>query len=296
MVQNRGIIGHVEWKDGTPAANLHIDLLEKDFIVHDLLPSGYTDKNGDFIISYHPEIYTIKGPLAEKPDIELTIKYIDPNNQEKTFQKFFKNVKEEWLKVDLKLDDESGSPHPESQLPPVGICSRVVNLKDSINLEDIESNDIWEICSATSTGFSRGRYEKIMKLTTWGGRVIVGDIFEGPLTRNEKNLNSKGIKSLNARKNKPKAIKLNFIWLDENNNIIHTIDLENQDMNFLNEKGLRILLRELDKDCKKYIIRPVEQTKMKTEVRIKNKQFNFEVICLESLSRLKELISSPPFK
>ncbi|NVM01533.1 MAG: hypothetical protein HWN67_04325 [Candidatus Helarchaeota archaeon] len=293
MTRNRGIIGHVEWGDGTPASNLTIELEEKDLIFHDVLPWGETDGQGNFIISYHPEIYGGARRLGEKPDIELLIDYLNDKGEEKTFKKFYKNIKDEWLKVDLKLEDQTGSPSPESKLAFIGICSEMLNLKDSINLDDVESNDIWEACVTTSTAFSRSRYERVMKLTSWGGKVIVGDVIEGPLKRNEKNLNSKGIKSLNNRKNKPKQIKLNFLWLDENKNLIHEINLENQTMNYISEKGLRILLREIDETGKSYKYLPVEQIKITSEIQIKDKNFNFEVVCLESINKLKGLIGIP---
>ncbi|MFX1450632.1 MAG: hypothetical protein ACFFCM_07320 [Promethearchaeota archaeon] len=293
MAKNRGIIGHVEWGDGSPASNLIIELEEKDLIFHDVLPWAKTDDEGNFIISYHPQIYGGTGRLAEKPDIELVINYLNDKEEEKTLKKFYKNIEEEWLKVELILEDQSGSPIPESKLAPIGTCSHMVNLKESIIPDDIESNDIWEVCVATSTAFSRSRYDKVIKLTSWGGKIIVGDIFEGPLSRNEKNLNSKGIKSLNNRKNKPKQIELNLLWLDENGKILHRIDLKNEDTNYLSEKGFRILLREIDETGKSYKYQPVEQLKITTEVQIKNKTFNFEVICLESVSKLKSLIASP---
>ncbi|MFX0133512.1 MAG: hypothetical protein ACFFDN_07710 [Candidatus Hodarchaeota archaeon] len=293
MNKNRGIIGHVEWSDGTPASSLTIELEEKDLIFHDVLPWGETDEQGNFIISYHPEIYGGAKRLGENPDIELMIHYLNDKGEEKSFKKFYKNVKDEWLKVDLKLGDQSGSPSLESKLAPIGICSNMLNIKDSINLDDVESNDIWEACVATSTAFSRSRYEKVIRLTSWGGKVIVGDIMEGPLTRNEKNLNSKGIKSLKNRKNKPKQIKLNFLWLDENKNIIYEIKLENRTKNYISEKGLRILLREIDETGKTYKYLPVEQIKITSEIQIKDKNFNFEVLCLESVNKLKDLIGIP---
>ncbi len=293
MTKNRGLIGHVEWSDGEPASNITIELEEKDLVFHDVLPSGETDGQGNFIISYHPEIYGGTGRLGEKPDIELMINYLNDKGEKKTFKRFYKNVEEEWLKIELKLDDESGSPLPESKETAVGICSQMLNMKDSINIDEVESNDVWEACVATSTAFSRSRYERIMKLTNWGGKVIVGDIMEGPLSRNEQNLNSKGIKSLNNRKNKPKQIKLNFLWLDENMKIIYKINLENQMMNYISEKGLRILLREIDETGKNYKYLPVEQLKITSEIQIKDKTFNSEVICLESIKKLKNLIGTP---
>ncbi|MHA1378262.1 MAG: hypothetical protein ACTSRG_07755 [Candidatus Helarchaeota archaeon] len=296
MPKNRGIIGHVEWRNGSPATDLIIELEEKDFIFHDILPWGKTDKDGNFIVSYHPEIYGGSGRLGENPDVELVISYLNQDKEKKTFKKFYEKVQGEWLKVNIQLEDDFGTSTPESKYVPIGVHSQMINLKDHLNTDDIESNEIWEVCTATSTAFSRGRYERIMKLTSWGGRVIVGDIFEGPLTRAEKNLTPKGIKSLNPRKNKPKYQKLNFLWLDENNDIIHEIKIENQNSNYISEKGLNILLRELDETGKKYRFLPVEKLKTTTEIQIQDKKFNFEVFCLQSISKLKGLISTPPFK
>ncbi len=290
MVQNRGIIGHVEWNDGSPASGLVIDVKEKDLLFYDILPSGKTNENGDFIISYHPEIYGGTGVFAELPDIELLIKYRDTKRQEKTIKKFYKKVKSEWLKINLKLELLPSDQICETEIIPIGRISHLVNLNNFLDLENIKKNDLWEIFLGTSMALSR--QDDTMKFSTWGGRVITGDIFENPLSRNEKDLNSNGIKALNERKKRPILLKLNFFWLNKQNEIIHEHVIENKNMNFLNERGLRISIPKIENKLELDTSLPIEHLKITSEVQIKEKKFNFELFCMENLSSLKSFVTS----
>ena len=290
--KNRGIIGHVTWSDGTPAANIIVELEEEDILFNDTLPSGKTDLDGNFVISYHPEEYG--AIIAEKPDIKMTFKYLDEKKREKIRETFFKDVRDEWLKVEFKIDDKP-IPQPEEIQLQTGSIYTTVNLKNKIEVDDVNANDLWQIYVGTSTAFSRERKHQQLKLSSWGGRIVVGDVLkDGPLTRDEKNLTPKGMALLLERKEIPKLLEIKFLWLDENKRVIHDLIINSEERNTINQKRLRILPLALNEKIIGNACLPAETLKVNAVIKIKNVTFGFEVVCLDEISTLKSIIDMNP--
>jgi len=286
--KNLGIIGHVSWADGTPAQNLTIELEERDILFNDVLPSGKTDLDGNFVITYHPEDYGGTGIFGEKPDIQLTINYLDSNKKSKTFKNFYKNVKDEWLKLDLKLEDTGTAIVLEEK--PSGSRLITINLKNKINVESIEDNDFWEIYFGTSTAFYRDHKQRSIKLKSWGGKMVIGAMKDGPLSRNERNLTPKGMDLLMKRKKIPKTMELKFLWLDEKENILHEYILNNEGRSCISEAELRINLpvKTAKEDEKSSL--GIETLKMIATFEIENVCIDYEIICLDNITALKSII------
>ena len=290
--KNLGIIGHVKWSDGTPASHIIVELEEQDILFNDTLPSGKTDLDGNFVISYHPEEYG--AVFAEKPDIRITFKYLDEKMREKIKETFFKDITDEWLKIDFKIDDKP-IPQPKQIQVETGAIYTTVNLKNEINVDDVHANDLWQIYVGTSTAFSRDRKYEQLKLSSWGGRIVVGDVLkDGPLTRDEKNLTPNGMSLLMKRKEIPKALELKFQWLDKNEKIIHDLIINSEEQNTLSEKQLRILPLALTTKIIDQACLPAATLKILAKITIKNVTFDYEVVCLEDIESLKSIIDMGP--
>ena len=286
--KNLGIIGHVSWADGTPARNIMIELEERDILFNDVLPSGKTDLDGNFVITYHPEEYGGTGILAEKPDIELKIKYLDSNKNIKEFKKYYKNVPDEWLLLDLTLEDTGKAIVADEK--PHGSHLKTINLKNKINVESIEDNDFSEIYLGTSTAFYRDHKQRSIKLKSWGGRMVIGSLKDGPLSRNEKNLTPKGMELLMNRKFLPKTMELRFLWLDKNDLVLHEYIIKNEGRSSLSEKELRINLPAKTAKKDEKAVLGIETLKVVAKFEIENVCIDYEIICLDSITSLESII------
>jgi len=239
MPINRGIIGHVEWKDGSPACNIVVKLTEKDVVYDDKLPSTRTDSDGNFFITYHPDLYSLKEPFRENPDLELIFEY-KKNDILKKFKIFYKNVKDEWLIIkSIRLDD---SPEECKSLEPLEeIYERehifLINLKDKIDLDNIENNEFYEVYFGDILEFSDKSIipdRTTLKVNSWGCKVILADVIrEGSINKEEMKLTEKGIESLNKRKAKFDEITLLFHWIDKDGNIIHNSIYNKSNTNYI---------------------------------------------------------------
>ncbi|NHI92455.1 MAG: hypothetical protein EAX96_08120 [Candidatus Lokiarchaeota archaeon] len=289
--RNRGLIGHVEWKDGTPASDLIIELEERDLLFNDALPSAKTDLDGNFVITYHPEDYG--AIFAEKPDINLSIEYLNEKNEKKVFSKFYPSIKDEWLSLDLKLEDNPSPNPPIKDEIPTGSIRTTVNLKNKLNINDIEDNKLWEIFIGTSTAFSRLRKHYDLKLKSWGGRIVVGEVItEGSLRRAERNLTPDGMLLLQQRKNIPKKMDLKFLWLDKEGNVSHDLLVSNEERSCLSERELRLLPSALTLKIRDKASLPAETLKVIATIQIENVTFSYELICIDSLTSLESIIDT----
>jgi hypothetical protein len=292
MALNRGILGHVEWKDGIPAEEIKISITEKDLIFDDILPTTTTDKDGNFIITYNPDQYTIKGPLQEKPDIELMFEYKHLDVLKKV-KVFYKNVELEWLTIDkLILDDISDECEPilEEIEPFKGENIFPINLKETIDVDNPENNDIWEVYVGTILEFSEKSIvpeHTTLKINSWGGKAIVANVInEGSISKEEKKLNEKSIELLEARTAKFDEITLLFNWLDEDGNIIHDSIHNKSDTNYILIDDISIFIPKPTSRTEETEFLPTDRLEINCRVIIKGIIKEFKILSMDSLQNL----------
>lgn len=292
MALNRGILGHMEWKDGIPAERMKISIIEKDLIFDDILPTTTSDKDGNFIITYNPDQYTIKGPLQEKPDIEIMIEY-KKNEVPKKVKVFYKDVDQEWLCIDkLMLDDNSDECEPiiDEIEPFKGENIFPINLKETIDVDNPENNDIWEVYMGTILEFSEKSIipeHTPLKINSWGGKAIVASVInEGSISKEEKKLNEKSIELLEERTAKFDEITLLFNWLDEDGNIIHDSIHNKSDSNYIRIDDISIFIPKPTSRTEETEYLPADRLEINCRVIIKGIIKEFKIVSMDSLQNL----------
>ncbi|MHA1252118.1 MAG: hypothetical protein ACTSRP_19180 [Candidatus Helarchaeota archaeon] len=292
MPINRGIIGHVEWKDNLPAKNIKVSVIERDLIFPDQLPSTRTDSDGNFIITYNPDQYSPKSIFKENPDLEIILEY-NKNNIPKKTKFLYKNVKDEWLILEcLKLDDLSKecTPIPEENEVYMGENIFTINLKDSIDVHTPENNDIWEVYIGSILEYSPKSIiaeQTTLKINSWGGKAIVADVIaEGSISKEEKKLNDKAIKLLEKRKAVFDEMSLLFNWLDKDGKIIHDSLYSESNKNFMKVEDVSIFIPKPTSRTEITEFLPVDRLEIQCRVIIKGKIKEFKIISMDSIQNL----------
>ncbi|MHA1268537.1 MAG: hypothetical protein ACTSPY_02000 [Candidatus Helarchaeota archaeon] len=292
MVQNRGIIGHLEWRDGVPAKNIKIAVTEKDMLIDDILPSTKTDDDGNFIITYNPDKYTVKGIFKEKPDIEIIFEY-KKNNIPKKVKLYYKNVVSEWLVLDnIKLDDPSAEccPIEEEEKIPYKEHTFIVNLNDHIDIKNIKNNKIWEVYIGSILEFSQKSIipeHTPLKINSWGGKAIVADVInEGSISKEEKKLNEKSIELLKMRHAKFEEMTLLFNWIDKDGNIIHDSLYNASNTNHMKIIDISIFIPKPTSRTEAPEFLPVDRLEIKCRIIVEGKLIEFEIISMDSIQNL----------
>ena len=292
MPANRGILGHVEWNDGTPAKNVKITITEKDPIFNDQLPATITDKDGNFIITYHPNQYSMKPPFQEKPDIEIKLEYLK-NDIPKKVKIIYKDVKNEWLIIDiLKLDDlpDECESIIEEEVIYREMNIFIINLKENIDINDPNNNDIWEIYIGSILEYSENSIipkRTTLKINSWGGKVIVTDaIKEGSISNEEKKLNEKSIELLEKRNAYFEECSLLFNWLDKDGNIIHDSIYNTSNTNYMKINDISIFIPKPTSRTVDLEFIPLDRLEINCRVLIKGVSKEFKIISMDSIQNL----------
>ncbi|MBD3230969.1 MAG: hypothetical protein GF329_22510 [Candidatus Lokiarchaeota archaeon] len=292
MPQNRGILGHVNFSDETAAEGIKITVTEKDLLFDDKLPITWTDKDGNFIVTYNPDRYSIKGPLQERPDIEILLEY-KKEGIPKKFRLFYKDVEKEWLTIEsINLEDPPDICEPivEDEIIYHNEQFFTINLKESIDISDPLNNDIWEVYVGDILEFSSESIipdKTPLKKNSWGGIGVVGDVInEGSISKEEKQLTVKGFESLNKREGKFDDITLLFEWLDRDGNIIHDSIYNKSNDNFIKINDVSIFIPKPTSKTSEPDFLPVDRLELRCRVVIKGVINEFKILSMDSIQNL----------